>query len=56
MLDFEKEVRVKREENLYLLKESLYSLSSNSDLMQKIELYADRYGLVKEYVCDKLLF
>jgi hypothetical protein len=55
MLDFEKEVRIRRENNLYLLKQSLNSLDSNSDLLQKIKSYADRYGLVEQYVYDKLL-
>lgn len=55
-INFERKVRLEREKNQYILKQSLNKGIIDWDLREKIQKYAQRYGLVENYVYDKLLF
>lgn len=53
-IDFQKEALKRREQNQYLLKQDLLARQVDTDLKDKIQKYATRYGLSENYVYDKL--
>ena len=54
IIDFEKEARLRREKNQYALKYSINNLELDKDLKEKVDRYAERYNLPKNYVYDRL--
>ncbi len=53
IIDFEKEARLRREKNQYALKYSINNLEKDKDLKEKVDRYAERYNLPKNYVYDR---
>jgi hypothetical protein len=54
IIDFEKEARLRREKNQYALKYSINNLELDKDLKEKVDRYAERYNLPKNYLYDRL--